>query len=77
MFDVAAPTYNEALKHSNFTTQLKYEPANTNSHTKRNRQRNALWFNPPFSKNVKTNIARDFIQLIDKHFSPNDKLKTF
>ena len=74
IFDIAAPTYNEALKHSNFTAQLKYEPTDTNTCTKRNRQRNILWFNPPFSKNVKTNIARDFLQLIDKHFPPNNKL---
>ena len=33
-----------------------------------------IWFNPPYSKNVKTNIARDFLQLIDKHFPPNNKL---
>ena len=31
-------------------------------------------FNPPFSKNVKTNIARNFLCLIDKHFPPNHKL---
>lgn len=33
-----------------------------------------MWFNPTFSKNVKTNIARDFVQLIDKHFPPNNEL---
>ncbi len=42
--------------------------------TRRNRQRNIIWFNPPFSKNVKTNIARNFLCLIDKHFPPNHKL---
>ncbi len=34
--------------------------------TCRNRQRNIIWFNPPFSKNVKTNIAHNFLCLIDK-----------
>ena len=29
---------------------------------------------PPFSKNVKTNIAGNFLCLIDKHFPPNHKL---
>ena len=42
IFDIAAITYNEALKHSNFTAQLKYEPTNTNTCTKRNRQRNII-----------------------------------
>ena len=27
-----------------------------------------IWVNPPYSKNVQTNVARDFQKLIDKHF---------
>ena len=27
-----------------------------------------IWFNPPFSKNVKTNIGKMFFKLIHKHF---------
>ena len=34
------------------------------------RKRNIIWLNPPYSMNVKTNIVRKFLQLIDKHF-PN------
>ena len=32
------------------------------------------WFNPPFSKNVKTNIARSFLELVDTHFAIGNKL---
>ncbi len=42
--------------------------------TRRNRQRNIIWFNPPLSKNVKTNIACNFLCPIEKHFPPNHKL---
>lgn len=81
-FDAAAPPYNDALKHSNFDTNLTYEPPaqngndypNYNQQRKRNRQRNAIWYNPPFSKNVQTNIGRDFLSLLDKHFPPSNKL---
>ena len=39
------------------------------------RTRNVLWYNPPYSKNASTNIARTFLQLlIDKQFSPTSKL---
>ena len=31
-------------------------------------QRKVIWFNPPFSKNVRTNVGRDFVRLINKHF---------
>ena len=29
---------------------------------------------PPYSKNVKSNIGKQFLQLIDKHFPPSNKL---
>ena len=61
------------MKHSNFNTQLKYEP-NMHAETHHRRQCNVIWYNPPYSKNVKTNITWDFLQLIDKHFPPNNKL---
>ena len=42
--------------------------------SRRNRQRNIIWFNPPFSKNIKTNIARNFLNLVDTHFPAGHKL---
>ena len=73
-FDAAAPEYNEALRRSDFNAQLTYQPPNANTNTRRSRSRNVIWYNPPFSKNVKTNIAHKFLQLIDKHFPPSNKL---
>lgn len=32
-----------------------------------NRNRNVIWFNPPYNKNIKINVVKIFI---DKHF-PN------
>ena len=37
-------------------------------HKLRSRPRNIIWFNPPFSVNVQTNVARSFLCLIDKHY---------
>ena len=73
-FDAAAPEYNEALRRSDFNAQLTYQPPNANTNTRRSKPRNVIWYNPPFSKNVKTNIAHKFLQLIDKHFPPSNKL---
>ena len=40
------------------------------------RQRNnILWYNPPFSKNVNTNIGHRFLTLVDKHFPKENKLR--
>ena len=36
---------------------------------------NVTWFNPPYSKNVETNVAKYFLNLIDKHFPINHKFR--
>ena len=51
-----------------------YCKKNTTAPTKRNRKRNIIWFNPPYSKNVQTNVAITFLNLIKKHFPPNHNL---
>ena len=38
------------------------------------RKRNIIWFNPPYSKNVRTNVAHKFLALIDKHFPKSSVL---
>ena len=40
---------------------------------KRQRDRNILWYNPPFNSAVTTNIGRRFLSLIDKHFKSDRK----
>ena len=72
-FQDAAHTYQTALGHSNFAHKLEYMPYVTRQ-SRRNRQRNIIWFNPPFSKNIKTNIARNFLDLVDTHFPAGHKL---
>ena len=37
--------------------------------------RNIIWFNPPFNKNVTTNVAKRFLNLIDQHFPKSNKLR--
>ena len=34
-----------------------------------------MWFNPPYSINVKTNIGAKFLKLVDKHFPPGNPLQ--
>ena len=73
-FDQAAPPYQKALHDSGYQYNLCYEP--TAPARRKNRQRNdILWYNPPFSKNVSTNIGRKFLGLIDKHFAKDNKLR--
>ena len=41
---------------------------------KRIRKRNIIWFNPPFSVNVATNIGKMFFGLLHTCFPTNNKL---
>ena len=65
-FDKVAPTYNKALADSGFTEKISF--GKTANGKRRNRRRKVIWFNPPYSANVKTNIGKSFLRLIDKHF---------
>ena len=41
---------------------------------KKRKPRKVTWFNPPWSLNVGTNVAQEFLALLDKHFPPSHKL---
>ena len=51
------------------------EEKNNNSRKKRKRRRKIIWYNPPYNACVSTNIGKEFLKLIDKHFPPNRKDK--
>ena len=43
------------------------------ANNKKQRKRSVIWFNPPYSKNVETNIRKIFQNLVKKHFPPHHK----
>ena len=66
------------MKHeSGFKEELKYTPSYTSfqeENNQRTRKRKIIWFNPPYSKSVKTNICKNFLHLLVKHFPTNNKM---
>ena len=74
VFDLASPPYQEALNKSGYNYTLHFDPP-TNTNRSKNRQRNRTYFNPPFSQNVKTNVGKIFLSLIQKNFPPGHPLK--
>ena len=73
VFNEASDLYNDALKSCGYKETMKY----TKEHRPRKRKkrtRKILWFNPPYSKSVKTNVAGQFLKLIDKHFPKGSKI---
>ena len=77
IFEESAPYYNEALKNSGYSENIVYIESSQNNPTRNNRRRNVIWYNPPFSLNVETSIAKNFLQLIDKHFKEHKFSKIF
>ena len=69
-FNKAAPDYNTALKKSGFNENIKYSPGQLKQ---RNRKRQIICFNPPCSVNVKTNVGKLIMRLIDKHLPSHHK----
>ena len=69
VFNNSKAPYEEALRNSGYPSSLSYVTANTNNRTKRSRNRKVIWFNPPYSSNVKTRIGKEFLRLVNKHFN--------
>ena len=75
MFDKTVHVYEKALKNSGFNEKISYiekdEPSEQHRNNKKKRKRNIIWFNPPYSVNVKTNIGKMFFKIIKKNFPKN------
>ena len=76
VFNNAKPEYQEALYRSGYHHNLEYknDTATTPTSKNRSRSRKALWFNPPFSSNVKNDIGRKFLKIVDKIFTKTHPL---
>ena len=72
--------YQKALHNFGYRHTLTCKrPKNDNKSTsinkiKRNRKRQIIWFDPPFNINTETKIGKLFLNLLDKHFPPDNKL---
>ena len=40
-----------------------------------NRKQQIIWFTPPFNLKTKTKIGKSFLNLVDRHFPPHNKLR--
>ena len=68
VFDASKNEYEEALLKSGYKSNLGFQKEISSEKKNKRRRRNIIWFNPPFSQTVKTNVARLFLRLLDKHF---------
>ena len=64
-FEKAKEGYNKALEESGYAANIMYSKKQP---TKKQRMRKVIWYNPPFNSQVKTNVGRAFLNLLNKHF---------
>ena len=84
VFDRNVGIYQAALKNSGFDGKITYndqsEQANNvkteEANQARKRKCAVIWYNPPYSINVKTNIGKAFFKLLQKHFPPTHPMNT-
>ena len=78
IFNNHIPIYQQAFKNSGFNKNLIYRQSqHSNSHIQEKQKkckRKIIWFHPPFSTNVKTNIGEIFFKLLCKLFPKTNKL---
>ena len=65
-FDKVKKEYQNSLKNSGFIKKLQYKPKlpNQNNHK---RKKKVIYYNPPWSDNMKTNLGQKFLALVDEY----------
>ena len=66
VFKKATPLYQESLRNSGYSFELKFEKPDKNKKTSKNRKRRETYFNPPYSQHVQTKIGEQFFKILDK-----------
>ena len=76
VFNNSKELFNNTLFISGFDHKIKFRLLTENKDRSRdkNRGRKIVWFNPPCSCNVATNIGKKFLLLLDKQFPKPHKL---
>ena len=75
VFNEASAPYQQALEESGYDYKLKFDPqAKRATRKSKARKRKITWYNPPWDNNVKTNLGRKFLLIVDKCFPKNHPL---
>ena len=74
IFHASKVEYEAASKNTGYkNADFKYNLVNKNN-SRRNRQKNIIWLNAPLSQAMSANVAKRFLDLLVKHFPPNNQL---
>ena len=71
-FENAIPQYQKVLKDNFYKESLKFDGTSIQK-PKRKRKRSIMFYHPPFCASVKTNIGKEFLKLVSKHFGKDNR----
>ena len=75
IFKESKHQYEDALRKSGLKSKLSYRNSTVPTNKEMIiRKRKIIWFNPLCNQNVSTNVAKIFLKVSDKHFSPTHSL---
>ena len=74
IFNASRYEYETALKNSRYQQTKLIFSKKEQRRRKRICNCNIIWFNPPFGRNVTTNVAKQFLNLLDIIFPKSNKL---
>ena len=75
VFLEAIPPYQAELDKCGYKDKLVWmEEEEIQQKKKRTRSKKVIWFNPPYSVNIRTNVGKEFLDLLDKHFPKGNPL---
>ena len=73
-FEEEKNIYQAALVEAGYNHKLEFKMDSMDGIKKRRRKQHILWFNPPFSCNIKTNVGKRFFSILQKHFPEEHEL---
>ena len=77
-FEEEIEVYQDALKQAGHDHQLEYFEVDRSSgegdKKRKGRKKKIIWFNPPYSCTIKTNIGKKFFGILQKHFPQSHEL---
>ena len=79
LFEKNTKQHQAALNNGGYNHKLEFNQNNQQNGEKwgKKRQRNIVWFNPPYNMEVKTNIGQEFLKILDESFPKNTKIGKF
>ena len=74
-FDRVKPEFEKALKESGHKAKLSFDDSENAVRGKKCRSRKVIWYTSPFNSELKTNLGKEFLKILDNNFPKNHQFR--